>query len=117
MKSNDQDEILNKACDLVGHALGTDLAKVMKLLPDGQTFEIRAGVGWNPGIVEGTIVTAAENSPKGLTLVEGAVIFADVKGKRGSHITNFKTSIGVKALVDVLILGGNERRLRGPSSG
>jgi len=109
VNSDNQDEILNKACELVGRALGTDLAKVMQLLPDGQTFEIRAGVGWNPGIVGGTVVTAAENSPEGLTLVEGAVISADVKRETRFAYHEFLNEHGVKAFVNVLILGGNER--------
>ena len=109
VNSDDQDEILNKACELVGRALGTDLAKVMKLTPDGQTFEIRAGVGWKPGIVGGTIVTAAENSPEGLTLVEGAVISADVKKEMRFAYHEFLKEHGVEAFVNVLILGGNER--------
>jgi two-component sensor histidine kinase len=109
VNSDNQDEILNKACELVGRALGTDLAKVMELLPDGQTFKIRAGVGWKPGIVGGTIVTAAKNSPEGLTLIEGAVISADVMKETRFEYHEFLKEHGVKAFVNVLILGGKER--------
>jgi hypothetical protein len=68
LKTEAIDEILNRACELVGRALETDLAKLMELLPDGQTFKVRAGVGWRFGIVGEVTVTAAENSPEGLTL-------------------------------------------------
>jgi hypothetical protein len=74
LKTEAIDDILSRACELVGRALETDLAKLMELLPDGQTFKVRAGVGWRPGIIGEVTVTAAENSPEGLTLKDGAVI-------------------------------------------
>jgi len=49
--SEDLDEILTEACRLVSEALGTDLAKVMEMQPDGETLRVRAGVGWPPGVV------------------------------------------------------------------
>ena len=54
----DADAILGETCRLVGGALGTDLAKVMELLPEGRTMLVRAGVGWKPGIVGRTTITA-----------------------------------------------------------
>ena len=45
------DDILNEACQLVGSALGTELAKVVEVLPDRDTLLVRAGVGWQPGVV------------------------------------------------------------------
>ncbi len=77
LKSENLDDILNKACDLVGRALKTELAKIVELLPDGRSMRVRAGVGWKPGIVGEVVVTAAEDSPEGLTLKEGAVISND----------------------------------------
>jgi hypothetical protein len=78
LKTEAIDDILNRACELVGRALETDLAKLMELLPDGRTFKVRAGVGWRPGIIGEVTVTAAANSPEGLTLKEGAVISANI---------------------------------------
>jgi hypothetical protein len=37
---------------------------------------VRAGVGWNPGVVNETVVSAGEDSAEGLTLKDGAVISA-----------------------------------------
>src|SRR6478672_8289852 len=74
LKTETIDDILNRACELISRALETDLAKLMELLPDGRIFAVRAGVGWRPGIIGEVTVTAAENSPEGLTLKEGAVI-------------------------------------------
>ena len=51
LKTEAIDDILNRACELIGRALETDLAKLMELLPDGRTFTVRAGVGWRSGII------------------------------------------------------------------
>ena len=103
------DDILTQACDLVGRALGTDLAKVMQLLPDGQSFEVRAGVGWLPGVVGEVRVTAAERSPEGLTLKDGAVISKDIKSEDRFEYHDFMKQNGVAAFVNVLIMSTEKR--------
>ena len=103
------DDILTQACDLVGRALGTDLAKVMQLLPDGQSFEVRAGVGWLPGIVGEVRVTAAERSPEGLTLKDGAVISKDIESEDRFEYHEFMKQNGVAAFVNVLIMSPEKR--------
>jgi hypothetical protein len=60
LRSDDLDGILNEACRLVGEALGTDLAKVMELQADGITLFMRAGVGWEAGVVGEVTVNRAE---------------------------------------------------------
>ena len=62
LKLADLDEILQQACSLVREALSTDLAKVMELQDDGVTLLVRAGVGWQPGIVGKVTVKAEEGS-------------------------------------------------------
>jgi two-component sensor histidine kinase len=79
LKAEALDDILHHACELVGKALDTHLAKVMELLPNGRTFRVREGVGWKPGVVGKTVVTAMEDSPEGLTLKDGAVISNDIR--------------------------------------
>jgi two-component sensor histidine kinase len=109
LKSEALDDILNRACDLVGRALETELAKLMQLLPDGQTFAVRAGVGWRPGVVGEVTVTAAENSPEGLTLKDGAVISTNSDEEERFEYHDFMKEHGVKAFVNVLVLSSNGR--------
>jgi two-component sensor histidine kinase len=110
LKTEALDGILNKGCELVGRALNTALAKVMELLPDGKTFKVRAGYGWEPGVVGHVVVTAAENSPEGLTLKDGAVISKDIAKEERFEYHNFMKDHGVKAFVNVLILSSNGRQ-------
>ncbi|MET0743209.1 MAG: HWE histidine kinase domain-containing protein [Microvirga sp.] len=109
LRTESIDDVLARACDLVGRALGTDLAKVMQLLPDGQTFLVRAGVGWLPGIVGEVRVTAAENSPEGLTLKDGAVISRDIGSEDRFEYHDFMKRNGVAAFVNVLIMSTEKR--------
>lgn len=109
LKTESLTDILDTGCRLVGRALRTDLAKVMELLPDGKTFKLRAGVGWKPGVIGNVIVTAAENSPEGLTLKDGAVISADAAKETRFEYHAFMKEHGVEAFVNVLILSSNRR--------
>ena len=71
LKSEDLDDLLHEACKLVGEALGTDLAKVMELDNDGVTLRVRAGVGWQAGVVGGVSVKAEVGSSEGHALQTG----------------------------------------------
>lgn len=109
LKTEAIDDILNRACELISRALETDLAKLMELLPDGRTFAVRAGVGWRPGVIGEVTVTAAENSPEGLTLKEGAVISTNIDQEDRFEYHNFMKEHGVKAFVNVLVLSSKGR--------
>jgi two-component sensor histidine kinase len=109
LKTEALDDILNKGCELVGRALDTSLAKVMELLPDGKTFKARAGYGWGPGVIGHVIVTAAENSPEGLTLNDGAVISKDIAKEERFEYHDFMKEHEVKAFANVLILSSTGR--------
>ena len=109
LKTEDLDDILHRACELVGRALSTDLSKVMERQPDGQTLKVRAGVGWKPGIVGTVTVTAVENSPEGLTFKDGAVISANIATEERFQYHDFLIEHGVKAFVNVLILSSKQR--------
>src|ERR671913_1112440 len=109
LKTEAIDDILNRACELLSRALETDLAKLMELLPDGRTFAVRAGVGWRPGIIGEVTVTAAENSPEGLTLKEGAVISTNIDEEDRFEYHDFMKEHGVMAFVNVLILSSGGR--------
>ena len=65
LRSNDLDEILTEACRIVGGTLGTDLAKVVELQPDGHTLVVRAGVGWKPSVVGKATIEVADDTTEG----------------------------------------------------
>lgn len=108
LKSNDLDEILTKACRLVGGALGTDLAKVVERQEDGETLLVRAGVGWKPGVVGQVRLKVDENSSEGHALRTGEpVVSADIAEEKRFAYPQFLKENGVRAIVNVLILGAD----------
>jgi two-component sensor histidine kinase len=109
IKTQSLDDVLDRACELVGRALDTSLAKVMELMPDGKTFKARAGFGWRPGVVGQVVVTADEDSPEGLTLTQGAVISNDIAQEKRFEYHDFMKEHGVRAFVNVLILSSTGR--------
>lgn len=114
LRSNNLDAILTEACHLVGEALGTDLAKVMELHEDGKTLLVRAGVGWKPGVVGVVTVDATDNTSEALALRTGEpMISTDIETETRFRYPPFLTENGVKAVVNVVIIGGQNRRAFG----
>ena len=108
LRSMELDEILTEACRLVGEALQTDLAKVMRLRPDGKTLLVRAGVGWKPGIVGQMVVDAGTGSSEGHAIITGEPVASDdIATESRFTYPDFLTDNGVHALVNVLIIGGD----------
>ena len=110
LKSEDLDDLLHEACKLVGEALGTDLAKVMELDNDGVTLRVRAGVGWQAGVVGGVSVKAEVGSSEGHALQTGQpAISVNIDTETRFQYPEFIKAAGVKALVNVIIIGPDEK--------
>jgi len=109
-KSEDLDEILTEACRLVSDALGTDLAKVMQLQDGGRRLLVRAGVGWKPGVVGEAQVEVADDTSEGYALkTDAPVISPDIATEKRFRYPSFLTENGVKAVANVVIIGGKGR--------
>ncbi len=107
LRSDDLDEILTEACRLAGDALGTDLAKVVELQEDGKTLLVRAGVGWKPGVIGVATILAADDTSEGHALQTGnPMISPDIAGETRFKYPPFLTENGVRAVANVIIIGG-----------
>jgi len=110
LRSESLDEILTEGCRLVSEALGTDLAKVMELREDGVTLLVRAGVGWADGVVGEVTVKAVKGSSEGYALNTGfPVVSDDISTETRFEYADFIKENGVKAIVNVIILGAEDR--------
>ena len=110
LRSDDLEEILTEACRLAGEALGTDLAKVVELQEDGKTLVVRAGVGWKPGVVGVATITAEHDTSEGHALRTGEpMISPDIATETRFKYSQFLIDNGVRAVANVLIIGGHER--------
>jgi len=110
LHSDDLDEILTEACRLVGEALGTDFAKVVELQPDGNTLLVRAGVGWTEGVVGVATIQATDDTSEGYALKTGEpMISPDIDEETRFRYPDFLITYGVKAVANVIIIGGTDR--------
>ncbi|MDB5375245.1 MAG: hypothetical protein JWP04_3887, partial [Belnapia sp.] len=110
LHSDNLDEILHEACRLVAEGLGAHFAKVLELQPDGSTLLVRAGVGWQPGVVGQVTLSAGEGSPEGHALLTGKpVVCTSVADEKRFPIPRFVVEHGVASLVNVVVLGADGR--------
>lgn len=99
------DEILNEACRLIAEALDVDLAKVIEIERGTGTGIVRAGVGWNPGIVGQERVSLTERSSEAFAIERTEpVITNDIRHEERFAFPRFLLDHGVVALVNVPIL-------------
>ncbi|NPD65287.1 EAL domain-containing protein [Lichenicola cladoniae] len=110
LRSDDLDEILTEACHLVGEAMGTDLAKVVELQEDQATLLVRAGVGWKAGVVGVETIRAADDTSEAHALkTHEPMISPDVSTETRFRYPAFLTDHGVKAVVNVVIIGAKDK--------
>jgi signal transduction histidine kinase/CheY-like chemotaxis protein len=111
LQSDDLDEILTEACRLAGHALGTDLAKVVELQEDGQTLLVRAGVGWKEGVIGSAMILAGDDTSEGHALRTGEpMISPNIALEHRFSYPPFLVDNGVQAVANVIIIAGEGKR-------
>lgn len=76
----DIQELMDKATTLIVEIFDTDYSKLLELCSDKKQFIFRSGVGWEPGVIGHTKISASENSIAGYTLhTTNPVIFENLK--------------------------------------
>jgi diguanylate cyclase (GGDEF)-like protein/PAS domain S-box-containing protein len=72
--------LMDKAGVLIAQTLDVQYCQLLELLPSGNAFMLRSGLGWQPGLVGGATVTASPRSQAGYTLLVGEpIIVADLR--------------------------------------
>lgn len=105
LDNDDVDAILTEACRLVVHGLDVDLAKVIEIERTSDTGLVRAGVGWNPGVVGKARVSLSEKSSEAFAVAQSEpVITQDISSEDRFEFPQFLIDHGVVALGNVPIL-------------
>lgn len=68
LETDDLDELMSEACRRVADTLNQDYCSVLDLVEERDELELRAGVGWKPGIVGSATVETDERSQAGYTI-------------------------------------------------
>ncbi|MFN6470657.1 MAG: PAS domain-containing protein [Nostoc sp. SerVER01] len=82
LAGTDLTTLMNLCVSIVAQCLKVEYCKVLELLPNGSALLLRAGVGWQPGLVGNATVNALMNSQAGYTLLSsGPVIVDDLRSE------------------------------------
>ena len=104
LRSDDLDEVLQAACQIVAETLGADLAKVLEIEHGAHELLVRAGVGWRPGIVGRQRIPMGERSSEAYSIELGTpVITQDIQHEPRFEFPQFMKDHGAVALVNVPI--------------
>ncbi|MCF2148257.1 PAS domain-containing protein [Desmonostoc muscorum LEGE 12446] len=77
LAGTDLTTLMNLCVNIVAQCLKVDYCKVLELLPNGNALLLRAGVGWQPGLVGNATVNALMNSQAGYTLLSSSPVIVD----------------------------------------
>jgi PAS domain S-box-containing protein len=69
--------LYDSVCERVARTLGVEFCEILELQPDGETLLLRAGVGWNQGVVGRATVAAGRQSQAGYTLASNAPVIVE----------------------------------------
>jgi two-component sensor histidine kinase len=100
------DELLNQTARLTAEGMEAEFCKVLEFLPSENCLLVRAGVGWNAGVVGSAKVEADLSSPGGFALRTGKPVISN-------HLENeerFKTPellarYGIRRAMNVILQG------------
>lgn len=109
LRSDDLDEVLTEACRLVAEALGTSRAKVLEIEHERGTLFVRAGIGWDEGIIGQLRIPISEHSSETFSVELGEpVITNNLATEVRFDFPQFLKDAGIKAIANapVLLPGG-----------
>ncbi|MEH2068876.1 MAG: PAS domain-containing protein [Nostoc sp.] len=69
--------LMNLCTSIVTQCLKVEYCKVLELLPNGNALLLRAGVGWQSGLLGNATVSALINSQAGYTLLSSGPVIVD----------------------------------------
>ncbi|OCR01677.1 diguanylate cyclase [Oscillatoriales cyanobacterium USR001] len=113
LANSDLSALMDKTVALVAQTLDVDYCKILELMPSGQALFLRAGTGWQKGLVGNATISAGPKSQAGYTLLIGeSVVVEDLRLEtRFSGLPilhNHRVVSGISAIVPGNGRGGEE---------
>lgn len=106
LKAENLDALLQEACRLAAIGIDVRFSKVLEYIPDGGRLLVRAGIGWNPGVVGHATLEADAGSPAGHALTSGQpVISNDLAAEPRFKTPQLLLDHGVRRAMNVIIRG------------
>ncbi len=102
----DLDSLMEQAVTTIAQCLEVEYCKILELLPNGNQFLLRSGVGWHSGLVGTVIINAAENSQADYTITSlSPVIVEDLINETRFYGPKFLLEHNVVSGLSVIIQG------------
>ena len=102
-------ELLDLTARLTAEGLAADFAKVLEFIPAEGRFLVRAGVGWEPGVVGAATIGADVASPAGYALHTGkAVISNHLENEERFRTPELLLEHGIRRAMNVILQGDGE---------
>jgi two-component sensor histidine kinase len=109
LKNHDLDAILTEAARLAADGLGVPFAKVLEKQAEENAFLLRAGVGWQPGIVGRIRIGADLESPAGYAFKTGEPVISNhLAEEKRFRTPKVMADHGVRRAVNVIVRGDGE---------
>jgi PAS domain S-box-containing protein len=105
----EMDELRQRAAEVVALVLEVEYTKLLKILPDGLSLKVVAGVGWPDGVVGEAVVGIADQSQAGRTLrATEPVVVSDLASEARFQDSSLLEEHDVVSGVSCIIAGEKE---------
>jgi two-component sensor histidine kinase/PAS domain-containing protein len=110
LAETDLQKLFDEVAQTIAEILGVEFVKILELVPGDAELLLRAGVGWQPGLIGNTHETTGRHSHAGYALASGGpVIVTDLKSETRFEAAPLLRDHGVNSGVSVPIAGRDGR--------
>jgi signal transduction histidine kinase len=104
LRTDDLDALLQEACARVAETIEVKRTKVLEYRPETDDLLVRAGVGWNEGVVgQATLPTDMTSPPGRAFRTKQAVVIEDIQTAEGFTFSGLLRDHNITSLVNVPI--------------
>jgi two-component sensor histidine kinase len=99
-------ELLERTVQLAAQGLEAELCKILEYIPEENRLLLRAGVGWDPGLIDVASVGADLASPSGYALRTGKPVISNQLEQEDRFRTpDLLKAYGVRRAINVILQG------------
>jgi two-component sensor histidine kinase len=99
-------ELLDRTVQLAAEGLKAELCKILEYIPEEKRLLLRAGVGWDPGLIGIASVGADLESPSGFALQTGKPVISNhLEREERFRTPDLLKAHGVRRAINVILQG------------
>jgi two-component sensor histidine kinase len=106
LKGTPFSELVQHTAEFTAQGLAAQFCKVLEFLPDQNRLLVRAGVGWEPGVVGSATVGADLESPAGYALRTGSPVISNhLENEERFRTPELLVEHGIRRAMNVILQG------------